>query len=121
MVKTKQARRSSLAPGEDRLDAVFTALSDRTRRALLARLALGAAGVGELAAPFDMSLAAVSKHLSVLEAAGLVRKSRNGKGVACSLNGAPLQDLSSWIAGHRALWENALDALEAHFAGDDRT
>jgi DNA-binding transcriptional ArsR family regulator len=105
---------------EDRLDGVFHALADRTRRALLARLAEGPAPVGELAAPFDMSLPAVSKHLRVLEQAGLVSREIDGRVHRCSLEAAPLQEIEQWLAFYRTFWDETLEAL-ARFVedGDD--
>ena len=93
------------------LDAVFSALGDPTRRAILARLALGETSVGELAAPHAMSLPAVSKHLRVLEAAGLVRREKQGRVIRCSLEAAPLEGAADWIAEYRRFWEAQLDAL----------
>lgn len=88
-----------------RLDAVFFALADPTRRAILARLADGEASVGELAAPFAMSQPAVSKHLKVLEAAGLVRRGRDAQRRPARIVAKPLGEATAWLAGYRALWE----------------
>lgn len=96
------------------LDAVFSALGDPTRRAILARLALGEASVGGLAAPHEMSLPAVSKHLRVLEAAGLLRKEKDGRVIRCRLEAAPLRDAAAWIAEYRRFWEAQLDALAGY-------
>ncbi len=96
------------------LDAVFSALGDPTRRAILARLALGEASVGDLAAPHEMSLPAVSKHLRVLETAGLVRKEKDGRVVRCRLEAEPLRDAAAWIAEYRRFWEAQLDALAGY-------
>lgn len=93
------------------LDAVFSALGDTTRRQLLAQLAAGDAKVGELAAPHDMSLQAVSKHLAVLEDAGLLRRTKEGRVVRCRLEAQALADASRWIAETRAFWEQQFDAL----------
>jgi DNA-binding transcriptional ArsR family regulator len=93
------------------LDATFGALADPTRRAILARLALGEATVTELAKPFDVSLPAVSKHLRVLESAGLLRREIDGRIHRCSLAPAPMKDAAAWIATYRAFWEAQLDAL----------
>ena len=101
----------------DELDAVFSALGDPTRRAILARLALGEASVGDLAAPHDMSLPAVSKHLGVLEAAGLLRREKDGRVVRCRLEAAPLQDAAAWILEYRQFWAEQLDALGAYLEG----
>ena len=103
---------------EDELDAVFHALSDRTRRALVARLADGPAKVTDLAAPFDMSLPAVSKHLHVLERARLVRRSVDGRIHRCSLGPRPLRDAEAWISRYRPFWEETLEAL-ARYVEDE--
>ncbi len=96
------------------LDAIFSALSDPTRRAILARLALGEASVGELAAPHEMSLPAVSKHLRVLETAGLLRKEKDGRVILCRLEAAPLRDAANWIAAYQRFWEAQFDALAGY-------
>jgi DNA-binding transcriptional ArsR family regulator len=96
---------------EDRLDDVFHALSDRTRRAILARLAKGSATVTEIASPFAMSLPAVSKHLRVLERAGLVVRSIDGRVHECSLGAAPLGDAEKWLARYRVFWVSTLDSF----------
>lgn len=93
------------------LDAVFSALGDPTRRAILARLAHGDSRVTELAAPHDMSLPAISKHLRVLETAGLVRKEKDGRVIRCSLEPGPLKDAADWIAHYQRFWDGRLDAL----------
>jgi DNA-binding transcriptional ArsR family regulator len=93
------------------LDATFGALSDATRRAILARLAHGEATVSELAAPFDVSLPAVSKHLRVLESAGLLRREIDGRVHRCRLAPQPMKDAARWIEHYRAFWENQFDAL----------
>jgi DNA-binding transcriptional ArsR family regulator len=103
---------------DDRLDLVFGALSDRTRRALLARLERSPAMVTELAEPFDMSLPAVSKHLRVLERAGLVRRTIDGRVHTCALDPGPLEEADRWMVRYRALWEDALDRL-ARFVEKD--
>lgn len=95
----------------DRLDATFAALADPTRRAMLARLAQGDLAVKELAVPFDMSGPAISKHLKVLERAGLIARSRDGRQRPCRLEAAPLADASRWIEQYRRLWEARLDRL----------
>jgi DNA-binding transcriptional ArsR family regulator len=97
--------------GEDSLDAVFGALADRTRRRLLAHLAHGPATVTELAAPFAMSLPAVSKHIKVLERSGLVRRTVDGRVHHCELDPAPLGEASRWVERYRAFWDDALAAL----------
>jgi DNA-binding transcriptional ArsR family regulator len=93
------------------LDATFGALSDPTRRAILARLAQGEATVSELAEPFDVSLPAVSKHLRVLESAGLLRREIDGRIHRCRLAPQPMKDAAAWIEKYRAFWENQFDAL----------
>src|SRR5688572_22103159 len=96
---------------EARLDAVFAALADPTRRAMLVRLARGDASIGELAAPFDMSLPGASKHVRVLERAGLVRRTVAGRVHRCAIDGRPLRDAADWLAAQRGLWEDALASL----------
>ena len=96
---------------EDQLDLVFSALADRTRRAILTRLANGAATVNELAEPFPISLQAVSKHLKVLERAGLIARGRNAQWRPCRLEGEALASASSWIETNRRVWEARLDRL----------
>jgi len=94
------------------LDATFAALSDPTRRAILARLAGGEASVNELAAPFKMSLPAISKHLKVLERAGLIARGREAQWRPCRLQAAPLKDAAEWIEHYRQFWEESFDRLE---------
>lgn len=97
---------------EEQLDRVFGALAHPIRRALVSRLSLGdAASVSELAEPFDVSLMAVSKHLSVMEEAGLVHREKDGRMRRCSLDPGPVEEASAWIDRHRAWWEGRLDAL----------
>lgn len=96
----------------DQLTATFAALADPTRRAILARLASGEAAVTELAEPFDMSLPAVSKHLKVLERAGLIERSRDAQWRPCHLNPAPLKEASDWISDYRRFWEESFDRLD---------
>lgn len=93
---------------------MFHALADRTRRAIVRRLAQGPASVSELAAPFDMTLPAVSKHIRVLEAAGLVSRRPSGGFQRCDLTGAPFDDAVAWIDTHRTLWSDALEGLAAY-------
>ena len=100
--------------GPQDLDAIFSALGDPTRRAILARLAQGEASVGELAAPHAMSLPAVSKHLRVLETAGLLRKEKEGRVIHCRLEAVPLRDAAAWIAEYRRFWEARLDTLAGY-------
>jgi DNA-binding transcriptional ArsR family regulator len=97
---------------EKRLNQVFHALADPTRRAILHRMATGPAAVGELAEPFDMSFAAVSKHLRVLEGAGLIRKDRAGRRFLCSIQLQPLEEADEEIRGLGRYWESRLDELE---------
>jgi DNA-binding transcriptional ArsR family regulator len=93
------------------LDATFAALADPTRRAILARLSEGDRNVGELAAPFDVSLPAITKHLNVLERAGLLVREKEGRVRRCQLLAAPLQGASEWIERYRRFWEVQLDSL----------
>jgi DNA-binding transcriptional ArsR family regulator len=97
---------------EPALDATFGALADATRRAILARLALGESSVMELAAPFRVSLPAVVKHLRVLEGAGLLRTHKDGRVRRCRLRPAPLKDAAAWIEFYQQFWEQQFDALE---------
>lgn len=97
---------------DDRLSATFQALADPTRRAILARLADGEASVTELARPFEMSLPAVSKHLKVLERAGLVQRGRHAQWRPCRLRPEPLREASDWVEQYRRLWEERYDQLE---------
>jgi DNA-binding transcriptional ArsR family regulator len=97
---------------EDQLSVTFAALADPTRRAILARLAAGEATVNELAEPFPISLQAVSKHLKVLERAGLVVRSRDAQWRPCRLETAPLEGASQWIARYRDIWEARFDRLD---------
>jgi DNA-binding transcriptional ArsR family regulator len=96
----------------DRLSATFAALADPTRRAILARLASGEASVSELAEPFEMSLPAVSKHLKVLERAGLITRGRAAQWRPSRLEAAPLKDAADWLEEYRRFWEESLDRLE---------
>lgn len=96
---------------QDRLSATFAALADPTRRAILARLASGERSVSELAAPFDISLPAVTKHLKVLERAGLIRRGREAQWRPCRLETKPLREASRWIERYRRFWEDNLDRL----------
>ena len=97
----------------DRLSTTFAALADPTRRAILARLAAGERSVSELAAPFEMSLPAVSKHLKVLESAGLISRGRDAQWRPCRLEAAPLKDISNWVERYRKFWEESFDRLDA--------
>jgi DNA-binding transcriptional ArsR family regulator len=96
----------------DRLSTTFAALADPTRRAILARLTSGEASVTELAEPFDMSMPAISRHLKVLEKAGLIARSREAQWRPCRLEPAPLKDVSKWVERYRRMWEERFDGLE---------
>ena len=100
----------------DPLSLTFAALADPTRRAILARLSEGDATVNEIAAPFDMSLPAVSKHLKVLETAGLITRSRTAQWRPCHLEAGPLKDVNGWISGYRRFWEASFDRLDDYLA-----
>jgi DNA-binding transcriptional ArsR family regulator len=99
-------------PASDPLSATLFALADPTRRGILARLASGEASVTELAEPYDMTLAAVSKHLRVLENAGLVSRGRQAQWRPCRLDARPLRDLSEWLDSYRRFWDASLDRLD---------
>jgi DNA-binding transcriptional ArsR family regulator len=99
---------------EDRLDAAFTALADPTRRAIVARLARGDATVNELAAPFDMTLPGISKHLKVLERSGLISRSRCAQFRPCHLEGDVLETAVTWIEENRRIWKERFDKLDQH-------
>ena len=101
-----------------RLDATFSALADPTRRAILARLAMGEATVSELARPFAVSLPAVSKHLKVLEDAGLMTREKQGRVHRCHLVAAPLQAAAEWLLFYRRFWEGTLDSLAGYLASE---
>ena len=98
----------------DRLSTAFAALADPTRRAILARLALGEASVTELAEPFDMSLPAISKHLKVLEQAGMIAQSREKQWRPRRLEPAPLKEAADWLENYRRFWEQSFDRLDAY-------
>jgi DNA-binding transcriptional ArsR family regulator len=98
----------------DHLSATFAALADPTRRAILARLSLGETSVNELAAPFDMSLPAISRHLKVLEGAGLITRSREAQWRPCKLEGGALKEANAWIEQYRKFWDGSFDKLEAY-------
>lgn len=102
---------------QPRLDRSFAALADATRRAILARLALGEATVGELARPFRISRPAISKHLRVLEDAGLVRRLRDGRVNRCTLDPEPMREMAEWVGQYRVFWEKQLDALTRYLEG----
>ena len=97
------------------LDQTFGALADSTRRAILVRLASGEATVGELARPFDISRPAISKHLRVLENAGLVRRTVDGRVSRCELDAAPMKGAAEWVEFYREFWEGQLDLLAKYF------
>jgi DNA-binding transcriptional ArsR family regulator len=99
---------------QDILSNTFAALADPTRRAILARLALGETSVSELAEPFAMSMPAVSKHLKVLERAGLIARGREAQWRPCRLNASPLKEAAGWIEEYRRFWTPYIDALERH-------
>ncbi len=98
----------------DRLSRTFSALADPTRRAILTRLASGEASVTELAEPFDMSLPAISKHLRVLERAGLIARGREAQWRPCRLEARPLKGAADWLERYRVFWEQSLDRLEGY-------
>lgn len=100
------------------LDLTFGALADPTRRAILARLAEGETSVKELAAPFAMSRPAISKHLRVLERAGLVKRSPDGRISRCSLDASPMREAAEWVEYYRRYWEGQLDALARYLEGE---
>ena len=99
-------------PVDDQLSATFAALADPTRRAILARLAGGEASVQEISRPFEMSLPAVSKHLKVLQRAGLVEQGRRAQWRPCRIKAEPLKDAADWVEQYRALWEERFDRLD---------
>lgn len=96
----------------EQLNNTFAALADPTRRAILARLSIGQASVNELAKPFAMSLPAISKHLKVLEKAGLIERGKEAQWRPCRIKAAPLKDATDWLEDYRLLWEESLDRLD---------
>ena len=107
---------------DDPLSETFAALASRTRRDILARLAEGAATVNELAEPFDMSLPAISRHLKVLEEAGLIERGRHAQYRPCSLNPAPLEQVAAWTERYRPIWEDRFDRMDDYLRQlQDRT
>jgi len=98
----------------DQLSTTFAALADPTRRAILSRLASGECSVTELAAPFEMSMPAISKHLRVLERAGLIARGREAQWRPCRLEPAPLKEVAEWAEHYRAIWEQRLDRLDTY-------
>ena len=103
-----------MPPAQERLDATFAALADPTRRAIVARLAQGDATVNELAAPFEMTLPAISKHLKMLERSGLISRTRQAQFRPCHLERAVLDGAVEWIEEHRRVWTERFDKLDAH-------
>ena len=101
---------------DERLDETFAALANRTRRGILADLAQGAATVNELAEPFELGLPAISKHLKVLERAGLVQRGRHAQYRPCELDPAPLREVATWVDLQRSTWESSFDRLEQRLA-----
>jgi DNA-binding transcriptional ArsR family regulator len=102
---------------DERLSETFAALANSTRREILARLARGDATVNELAEPFDVTLPAISKHIKVLEKAGLVTRSRRASARPCSLDPSPLRNISSWTEQYRPIWEARFDRLDEYVQG----
>jgi DNA-binding transcriptional ArsR family regulator len=102
------------------LDATFGALADPTRRAILATLAGGPHTISSLAAPLPMSLVAVSKHISVLERAGLVARTRSGRSQVCTLSASPLRDAAAWLDSYHHFWTTRLDGLERYLGTEDQ-
>jgi DNA-binding transcriptional ArsR family regulator len=100
----------------DQLSSTFAALADPTRRAILARLAAGESSVTEIAEPFDMSLPAITKHLKVLERAGLISRSREAQWRPCKLEAKPLQQAADWVEQYRKFWEDSFDRLEDYLS-----
>lgn len=100
----------------DTLTMTFAALADPTRRAILARLAMGETSVNEIAAPFEMSLPAISRHLKVLETAGLISRSRDAQWRPCKLRGDQLKSAADWLEGYRRFWEESFDRLDDYLA-----
>ncbi len=101
-----------LQQADEQLSATFAALANSTRRAILARLAEGEASVNELAEPFDMSLPAISRHIKVLEKAGLIRQGQRAQYRPCTLDASPLREVSSWAEQYRPVWEARFDAMD---------
>jgi DNA-binding transcriptional ArsR family regulator len=105
-----------MQPVDDPLSTTLSALADPTRRAILARLKLGEANVNELAAPFEISLPAISRHLKVLEGAGLITRGREAQWRPCRLDAAPLEALDGWIAQYREFWDGSFEKMDAYLA-----
>lgn len=100
----------------DNLDAIFAALADPTRRAILERLTLGDSSVSDLAEPFAMTLPAITKHLKVLERAGLISRGRDAQFRPCHLEAKPLQEANAWVGQYRQFWEESFDRLEVYLS-----
>lgn len=107
-----------MVTNEQALDLTFGALADPTRRSILARLSRGEATVGQLAEPFDMSRPAISKHLRVLERAGLVERTKDGRLSRCSLDAEPMRAAAEWVERYRRYWEGQLESLSRYFEDD---
>ena len=107
---------TDLKASDDDLNLVFSALSDPTRRSILEMLSRGEASVGELAEPFDMSLPAISKHLGVLEHAGLLSRERDGRFFRCLLHAEPMRNAALWMERYRRFWSQQFDAMEAYLS-----
>src|SRR6266853_5400171 len=106
----------TIAIDERKLSETFAALANSTRRAILGRLAEGAATVNELAEPFDLTLPAISKHIKVLERAGLVQRGQQAQYRPCALDAAPLEQISSWAEQYRPVWEASFDRMDDYLA-----
>ena len=105
---------SSQERSEERLDETFAALANSTRRAILARLADGEANVNEIAEPFDMTLPAISRHLKVLEEAGLIVRGQRAQYRPCAINAEPLEEVANWTEAYRPVWEQRFDRMDAY-------
>ena len=110
---------TGLKASDEHLNLVFSALSDPTRRSILERLSRGEASVGELAEPFDMSLPAISKHLGVLEHAGLLSRERDGQFFRCMLHAESMRKAAMWMERYRQFWSQQFDALETYLSQED--
>lgn len=105
---------TTVAADQARLDTTFAALANTTRRAILARLAQGEATVNELAEPFDMTLPAISKHLKVLERAGLIRRGHHAQYRPCAIEPTPLKEVATWAEQYRSVWESRFDQMDGY-------
>ena len=114
-LNTMASKRTS-RPSADELTSTFAALADPTRRAILAHLMSGEASVTELAEPFEISMAAISKHLKILERAGLITRARAAQWRPCRITAAPLKDVADWVENYRMAWEKRLDRLHDYIA-----